>query len=68
MLIYVKCLVDHPNTKASYSTHKKATSKKKLLKHMELTCCNAILEILQYKFATPVFTFPVLFTYKGAGI
>lgn len=27
MLIYVESLDDHPNTKALYSTHKKATSK-----------------------------------------
>lgn len=41
---------------------------KQLLKLMELTFCNAILKILQHKFATPVSTFPILFTYKGAGI
>lgn len=30
---------------------------KQFLKHMELTCCKAILRILKHKFATPVSTF-----------
>lgn len=61
-------LDDHPNTIASNSTHKKERLlQKQLLKLMELTFGNAILKILQHKFATPVSTFPILFTYKGAG-
>lgn len=54
------------NTKALYSTHKKRLLQNQLLKLMELNFCNARFYNTNLQLLFPLF--PVLFTYKGAGI
>lgn len=63
-----KGLDRNPNIMALYSTHKNSALLHTSSEANGIQTVQANYQDLGDKFATTVYTFPILFTYKGAGI